>query len=305
MATASAAPVLVVPQLDLKHILVTTDFSDHSRLALKQAAAIARLHQCDLTVLHLVPPDPIIYAALEAATYSNDAACERAQEEVNRLAQDECLRGTKCDFLLESGALERTLDRIVKDRDISMLVLGTHGRTGFRKIILGSVAEEIFRMAQCPVLTIGPDVPAALLTHGRFQSVLFATDFSAGSQHALPYAIGFAQESRAKLTMLHVLEEGSVTAMYMHEHLAKNARQRLREMAPVPEQLASPAEIAVVTGYPVEEILRIAREKEVDLIVLGVHKSGGMGARTSAHLPWTIAHSVVCHAKCPVLTVRG
>jgi nucleotide-binding universal stress UspA family protein len=112
------------------------------------------------------------------------------------------------------------------------------------------------------------------------------------------------RESQARLIMLHVLEEQSVTAMYMHDEMIKAARQQLTEMVPSPELLAS-TEFELVTGYPVESILRVAQQHSADLIVLGVHKSSGLGARASAHLPWTIAHSVVCHAKCPVLTVRG
>jgi nucleotide-binding universal stress UspA family protein len=92
--------------------------------------------------------------------------------------------------------------------------------------------------------------------------------------------------------------------MYMHEELLRAARQRMQDMIPTPALLAS-TDFELVTGYPVEGVLRIAQQHDADLIVLGVHKSSGMGARASAHLPWTIAHSVVCHAKCPVLTVRG
>lgn len=306
MATTYSAPsVGFSTQLVLKHILVTTDFSEYSHMALKQAVAIAKLHACDLTILHLVPPEPIIYSALESDTWTGEAVRAHAKAEIEKAEKDESLASLPHEFLLESGELETVLQTLVQEREISLLVLGTHGRTGIRKVVLGSIAEEIFRMASCPVLTIGPDVPPDLLTHGRFQSVLFATDFSAGSQHALPYAIAFAQESQARLTLLHVLEEGSVTAMYLHDHLAQNARKQLEEMIPVQSRFTSPPDVEVVSGYPVEEILRIARKNQSDLIVLGVHKSSGMGARTSAHLPWTIAHSVVCHAKCPVLTVRG
>lgn len=304
MATTHAVPVSAIPQLELKHILVTTDFSEYSRMALKQAIAVARLHGADLTILHLMPPEPIIYSALEADSYSSEADRDRLFPQIEKIEEEEGISSVAHQFLLERGPLDEVLERVVRDRQISMLMLGTHGRTGLRKVFLGSVAEEIFRMASCPVMTIGPEIPAQLLRHGKFNSVLFATDFSSGSQHALPYAIGFAQESQARLTMLHVLEEQSVTAMYMHDELMKAARQRMLDMIPWPALLAS-TEFELVTGYPVESILRVAREHNADLIVLGVHKSSGMGARASAHLPWTIAHSVVCHAKCPVLTVRG
>jgi nucleotide-binding universal stress UspA family protein len=305
MAATHPTPIVELPQLFLKHILVPVDFSEHSHLALQQAAAIARLHGSDLVVLHAVPPEPIMYSALQPATWEYDLVMSRAEKEMEAARNDATLADVPHEFILQTGYLEDVLLRTTRDREISMLVLGTHGRSGVRKLILGSVAEEIFRIAPCPVLTIGPDVPPALLTHGRFQSVLFATDFSEGSRHALPYAIAFATESQAQLTLLHVLEEGSVTAVYLHDHLLSHARAELQRMVPEPGKLFSPPGVEVASGYPVEEILRAARKCQADLIVLGVHKSSGLGARTSAHLPWTIAHSVVGHAQCPVLTVRG
>ena len=305
MATTHPSPAVAVTPLVLKHILVPTDFSDHSHMALKQAAAIARLHSSDLVLLHVLPPEPAIYSALEPATWDREAILSRAQTEMQKAEADEAIAGIKHQATIEFGSFEPVLTSVIEERDISLVVLGTHGRSGISKLILGSNAEIVFRTAPCPVLTIGPDVPPTLLTHGRFQSVLFATDFSGGSRHALPYAVGFAQESRARLTLLHVLEEGSVSAAYLHEQLSAHAHEQLDEMLPVTAQLASPVDVEVVNGYPGEAILRIARKIDTDLIVLGVHKSGGLGARTSAHLPWTIAQSVVGHAKCPVLTVRG
>lgn len=305
MATTHPSPAVSAVPLVLKHILVLTDFSEHSHMALKQAAAIARLHSSDLTLMHVIPPEPVIYSALEPATWDREATIKRAEADMRKAADDECVSGIKHESVIETGDFEQALLSTIKDHEISMVVTGTHGRSGIRKLIIGSIAEIVFRVAPCPVLTIGPDVPPNLLSHGRFQSVLFATDFSEGSRHALPYAVGFAQESRARLTLMHVIEEGSVSAAYLHDQLMSNARHRLDELLPVTAHLESPVDVEVVSGYPVEAILRTARKIDADLVVLGVHKSHGLGARTSAHLPWTIAQSVVGHAKCPVLSVRG
>lgn len=305
MSASQPASVLAAPKLELKHILVTTDFSDCSRSALKQAAAIAQLHSSDLLVLHIAEPEPILYAGLESHSWDREVVVDKAKQEMRALEREESLANVRHEFLAETGALEDVLRKVIPDREVSMIVVGTHGRSGLKKMIIGSVAEEIFRLASCPVLTIGPDIQPALLTHGRFQSVIFATDFSEGSRHALPYAVAFAQESQAHLTLMHVLDEGSVTAVYLHAELAMQAKSRLQQMAR--EYLSSGVafDIEIADGYPVEQILRIARKNQSDLVVLGVHKSSGIGARASAHLPWTIAQSVVCHAKCPVLTVRG
>lgn len=305
MATVQPITVSPVSRFELKHILVTTDFSDCSRHALQQAAAIARLHSSDLSVLHVIPPEPMLQNALEPASWEYIDLVNKAQSEIKTAETEEIMAGIPHQYTVERGELEAVLAALIKEREISLLVVGTHGRGGIKKLLLGSVAEEMFRRAECPVLTVGPHETPSLLTHGKFQSVLFATDFSAGSMNALTYAVGFAQESQARLTLLHAVEEGSLTGLYLHERMLADARKRLDEMVPAHAGVAFPPDVEILSGYPVDAILRIAEKKKADLIVLGVHKTGGLAARTSSHLPWTIAQTVVCHAKCPVLTVRG
>jgi nucleotide-binding universal stress UspA family protein len=305
MAAVQPVPLSSVPPFELKHILVTTDFSECSRAALRQAAAIARLHGSDLLLLHVVAPEPIDQQALEPASWEYQDIVHQAESQMKAAETDDVLSGIPHQLLVENGALDMVLSKLISDRAISLLVLGTHGRTGMRKLLLGSVAEKIFRLASCPVMTIGPSESPSLLTHGRFQSVLFATDFSAGSLQALPYAIGFARESQAKLTLMHAVEEGSVSALYLHDRLMADTHKKLEQLVPADANLPVAPELEVVPGYPVEGILRLADKKQADLIVIGVHKSGVLGARTSAHLPWTVAQTVAAHAKCPVLTVRG
>lgn len=304
MAAVQPVTLSSVPRFELKHILVTTDFSECSVHALRQAAAIARLHGSELLVLHVVPKEPMIENSLEPATWEWEDVIRQAKSQMATAETTDVLAGIPHQLLVEHGSLEDILLSLIEDHDISLVVVGTHGRSGFKKLLMGSVAEEIFREAECPVMTIGPSENPALLSHGRFQSIVLATDFSQGSMHAVPYAVGFARESQARLTLLHVVEESSVTALYMHATLVEDSRERLKEMLP-PDVGSVPHDVEIVTGYPVEQILRVAEVKEADLIVMGVHKASRFGAHTSAHLPWTIAQAVVCHAKCPVLTVRG
>lgn len=305
---ATAHPIAVsfssAPALELKHILVTTDFSECSHIALKQAAAIARLHGSDLTLLHVVAPEPMIQNALEPASWEIDDVIHHARSEMETTEHADILAGIPHHLLVERGTLNGVIAQTISDRNISLLVVGTHGRGGIKKLLLGSVAEEIFRLAECPVMTIGPHESPSLLTLGRFQSILFATDFSPASTHALNWAYAFAQESKARLTVFHAVEDTSVTALYLHERLIADARKRLEDLVATLNATV-PIEVQVVSGFAVEQILRMADEKKADLIVIGAHKSGIIGAHASAHLPWTVAQTVVGHAKCPVLTVRG
>jgi len=272
---------------------------------LQQAAAIARLHQSDLILLHILPEQPFVESTFEPAAWEYMDVLGNAKTCMKTFADDESLAGLHCETVIARGSLELALLNIIHERAISLFVIGTRGRHGIQKLLLGSTAEQMFRRADCPVLTIGPAESNALLTHGRFQFILFATDFSPASRHALSYAVAFAHESEAHLTLLHVVEESSVTALYLHQQMIDSAKQRLQEMLPEARGFAHEPEVELINGFPTDEILRIADKKHADLIVMGVHKSSWFGARASAHLPWTTAYTVAGHARCPVLTVRG
>jgi nucleotide-binding universal stress UspA family protein len=215
------------------------------------------------------------------------------------------LAGVPYETLIEYGELKDVLAKLIKELEISLLVVGTHGRSGFRKLLIGSLAEQLLRTMECAVLTVPPHEPVRLHSHGRFQSVLFATAFSPGSMHALLYALGFAQESHARLTLLHVVEQSSATPLYIQDQLLKEAGKRLEEIRSSAADMGIVADVHAVNGIPIDEILQVANSINADLIVMGVQKSGNFGARAWSHLPWTIAQQVVCRAKCPVLTVRG
>ncbi len=289
----------------LKHILVATDFSECSHHAIQQAAAIARLHSSDLVVVHAIPAEPLMQNALEPASWEIDDVRAQAQAEMGNQQIVDLLAGVRHRTLIEHGNLTDVLAKLIKESEISLVVVGTHGRSGFKKLLIGSLAEEIFRTTECAVLTVAPQEPPSLLTRGKFQSVLFATDFSQGSVAAFPYALGFAQESHARLTLLHVSEQSSVISLYLQDELMAESKQRLEQLRLTSAGMGIETEAQVVKGFPIDQILHVANNTRADLIVMGVHKRGGFGARASAHLPWTIAQTVVSRATCPVLTVRG
>jgi nucleotide-binding universal stress UspA family protein len=124
MSAPQTYPVVTVPKLDLKHILVTTDFSDCSRLAVKQAAAIAQIHGSHLFVLHVVPPEPTIDLGLEPATWGLEATMASAKAEIPTAEQEEAVAAVPHQLLVESGSLAVVLQTIIKEREIALLVLG-------------------------------------------------------------------------------------------------------------------------------------------------------------------------------------
>jgi nucleotide-binding universal stress UspA family protein len=196
------------------------------------------------------------------------------------------------------------LSEMLKKGDVDLIVLGTRGRTGLEKILLGSSAEEVFRRSPVPILTIGPTVRDGAHNAGRFRCVLFATDLQAASPAAAAYAVSLAQENQARLVLLHVLpkpanrkgdksDEGSVA----------EALHRLHELVPAEAELWCRPEALVQHGDPAEQILAAAKENKAELIVLGAHGMEGMAAITS-HFARATAYKVIVNAPCPVLTVR-
>src|SRR5215472_18764432 len=130
-------------------------------------------------------------------------------------------------MVLKQGNPWPEMRDLIEQSDIDLIVLGTHGRGLIGTLLLGSVAEQVLRHATCPVLTVGPDVLTSLLDRERFGHILFATDFSDGSMHALPYALSLAEENDAELTLMHVLEQLEPLPLEYSEELLSEYRQRL------------------------------------------------------------------------------
>jgi nucleotide-binding universal stress UspA family protein len=304
MSAANAALLSPVLEAKFKNILVTTDFSACSEAAVKMAASLARQHQSQLILLHTIRFDPMLPNPVEPTTRECEAERELTEQKMEEIRESPELAGLTVKILTGAGDVLAVARRLVNDEHVDLFVIGTHGRTGFRKLLMGSVAEEAERLLCCPVLTVGPSVDPESLTHGRFRSILYATDFSTGSQHALSYAVCFARESASQLHMLHVLLEEMVTAFYLHSEMEHNCGERLKRLIPA-GLLPTPPEVIVTTGMPAEEIVKQATLSNADLIVMGIHASGWTGAHASAHIPWSVANAVVSNARCPVLTVCG
>lgn len=295
-----------------KNILVATDFSDASKHALQCAAAITDLNGAELFILHAVPPEPHLPVPLDPLPASADREFSEAKLNLEKAVSTGLLSHVHHEGILEHGPVgEVVLDAIQREK-IDLLVLGTHGRTGLKKLVLGSVAEELFRRAPCPVLTVGPSaVPAR-----QIRKVLFATDFGPSSRQALPYAIDFANQTGGELILLHVVSPFPVDyvgplwypgtdLVEREESSRQESLKRLRDLLPSNSGLSCYVDHVVEVHLAPEGIINFAKQHEVDLIVMGVRESGTNAPRLSAHMPWATAYDVVCHAACPVLTIRG
>lgn len=288
-------------RIQLKNVLFLTDFSTAAGGAIPYAAEVAKRFGAKLYALHVQPP--AVNPMTEPATW---AALEKSAEAEAKIQREDLLKsfpGMQPEVLIEEGGLWTTLLSVVEKNKIDLIVLGTRGRSGVRKFLMGSVAEEIFRQAPCAVLTVGPFSAGELAWGGKFSEIVYATDFSAESVAAASHAISLAQEFQAHLTFLHVITDEKPGDLVNPAELVKSAEHLLRKLIPPEAELWCQPRFAVEQGSPAEKILEVAKQRKSDLIVLGVHRPTGFPG-AAFHLPIATAHKVVSHATCPVLTVR-
>jgi nucleotide-binding universal stress UspA family protein len=188
-------------------------------------------------------------------------------------------------------------------KSIDLVVIGTNGRTGTASVVLGSVAAEILRRAPCPVLTVGPHCTGSAKEHLEMREILYATDFSAESLAAAPYAISLAQENQAEITLLNVIQPSSGVELVHPEQFVDSSWRRLRNLVPPEAELWCTPTCMVTQGAPAEAILKIAGDRKPDLIVLGV-KDVKRSMSVATHLSRATAQTVIANAPCPMLTVR-
>lgn len=299
------------------HILVATDFSEASHRAFCDALALAGHDRAHVYLVHALPFQ-MQYLSLEAPPELDTERLDAEKEMKNFLGGMDPGHGVDATFLLR-GSVQDVVASLVYEKDIDLLVIGTRGRGGVRKLALGSVAEELLRAASCPVLTVGPKAETAPKSSGEFRDIVFATDFGEASAKALPLALSLAQAHRAKLTLVHLLPPMPATTANLSAFsppgpgadeivewetaAAREGLRRLKGCVPATCELAQEPEYVVGTDFLPEGILLAAKQHHADLIVMGANRT--LSPRAAAHYPWALVHEVVGHAACPVLTVTA
>lgn len=278
------------------NILFATDFSKQSNIALPFALSIAHKYGSKIFATHVISPPPLgNFPTIEVQALEAQALRE-AHDSVEELGRR--LGAIPHEAMLRKGEIWDELSAITKGKDIDLIVLGTHGRAGVSKLLMGSVAERIFRQSTCPVLTVGPNVAGEPGSVADIHTILCPIDFTAESLNAFPYAVSLAQENHARLYLMNVVpapildyEEGSLVA-------------RLKALVPPEAKLWCEPKAFVESGDPGDRILEQAEELAVDLIVLGIRPVSTL-AGTRTHLGTATAYKVVSRAICPVLSIRG
>ncbi len=298
-------------------ILIATDFSEPSHRALTAALALVANTDACLSAVHVFHPD-WRYDMLETPP-EIDLKRRDSHQQLEAL-----IASLRADKKIQSISVEHrsvpeaVLFTIAESR-AELLVIGTRGRGGLSKLALGSVAEELLRTAPCPVMTIGPKASLDGGEQTGLRTILFATDFGAGSTKALPLVSALAQAHNARLVLLHMIPPMPATSTSLSAYAPataiadelqlwegasrKRSLQRLRDWITCHAHLQNEPEYIVGTELLAEGILTAASRSKADLIVMGANRAAS--PRWAAHLPWTAIHEVIHDAPCPVLTVTG
>lgn len=302
MANTDVAKVRVT---EIRKILCPVDFSDFSESVLAYAAAFAKLFGSEVTVLHVfataVPPAGS--ATYPAWLLQVPEARQSIADELNRLLAPLSSTGVALRTRIAEGNTATEIVRHAAEHDVDLVVMGTHGRSGFDRLTLGSVAEKVLRKATCPVLTIPPGA-ARTATDVSVRRILCPTDSSTCSEHAMDFALTLADRADAAVTALHVVETIETRPELSRAMTELQQRRCDTELHFLEEMNATRAggkriTNAVTLGRPYLEILRMAEERAIDLIVMGVR---GRGPVDLALFGSTTNH-VVRRATCPVVTV--
>jgi nucleotide-binding universal stress UspA family protein len=284
-------------------VLLTTDFSSISEKALPYAAAIARHFGATLHVVHVIATEDYAHIPANEHTQALARMKQQAERQITAILATSHFQGIPHKIVLDHGDVLAVLSRIVEEQDIDLIVTGTHGKHGLEKLLSGSMAGEIFRLASVPVLAIGPEVEIDPHSEVRVERILYATDFSPESRRAMRYAYALATEYSAHLYFLHVVEDVWQEPISTRVSADSFCRVQFHEkgLSDIAEGIQP--EFLVEFGMAEQLTLEVARNREIQLLVLSV--PGTAHPVLSAHLPGPIAYNIVSHARCPVLGVRG
>jgi nucleotide-binding universal stress UspA family protein len=286
-------------RIRFRNILFATDFSASANLAMPYAGGLARSLGATLYAIHV--QEPINFALPPAAWQAEEQTREAELQCITSVVQRDYPEITP-EIVKGEGNVWSAIEDAVTRYQIDLVVIGTRGRTGLGKFLLGSQAEEILRHMPCPVLTVGPEATLKERQKGRIRSIVFATDFGPASLAASQYAVSLAEEYNTKLALLHVVEKREAHEMKVPGECEQRCEKQLEQLLPEGARAWCQPTILVEHGQAAEKILEVTEKRDADLIVLGVHAPEGVpGAAT--HLSRATVHQLIAHATCAVLTV--
>jgi nucleotide-binding universal stress UspA family protein len=300
--------------VEFKHILCPIDFSDTSLRALTYATAFATWYEAQLEVLHVVPAFEDGLVGPEVASRLSEPGGPLSRDaivaEMRRVLEATGAAGLDSRVLAQEGRAHEVIVNRAQLQPADLLVMGTHGRSGFNRLLLGSVTEKVLRTASCPVLTVPPASSGTVAATLAFKQILCAIDYSPSALNALRYALELGRQADGCVTVLYALEYMDPEEPCEHidfdirrrrQHFINHARERLHAQLAKESTTWCEIEEFVTIDRAYRAILRRAASSKADLIVMGAQGTAGV----ELMLYGSNTQHVVRAATCPVLTVRA
>lgn len=292
--------------LEIKVILCPVDFSEFSLRAYRHALSVALHYRAKLVALHIVElwryPSLSFVPSGKLYDETCQAFCKQGEQELQEFVRSSTADEHLPELVVELGNAADTILTFAARLRADTVVMGTHGRRGYDRLMLGSVAERVMRKAPCPVLIVNkpPNDLSAATNAGsgehHLHRILFCTDFSANSERALNYAISATTEYDAELTLLHVLEEKPART----DQAIAAAMQQLERLIPAEVHKSLNTRFAVRVGKAYEQIVQFAKEAHPDIIAMGVRGRDSLDLAVFG----STTHRVIQLGPCPVLAVH-
>jgi nucleotide-binding universal stress UspA family protein len=295
--------------LKIKLILCPIDFSEFSVSAYQHALSVAEHYRAKLVAQHIVelwrhPAADFVASAGLYEEYSQalrESGKEQLQEFVKKHTNDEI----QPELVVQTGVAADSILSFAQLQKADVIVMGTHGRRGFDRLMLGSVTDRVMRTAPCPVL-VASKPPQGSVAVGKerghvhhLSRILFCADFSENSEGALKYAISATAEYDAELTLLHVVE--GVPSQAETEEAMAAAAERLDKLIPLEGRKTLKIKTAVRIGKPYAQIIQMALETQIDLVTMGVRGRGALDVAVFG----STTYRVMQLGSCPVLAVHS
>ncbi len=297
-------------KIHVQRILCATDLSDFSNSAVIQAIDMAKEFGSTLYICHVIDL-PMVSMHGAAFVYAEDQIAEMkvgAMDQIKALVLDSALNW---EAVVETGPVSTTLCRLAVEKQADLAIVSTHGRTGLKRLFLGSVTERLLRTIACPLLVVTPPEKT-----GRrekqfkgfgFKQIMVGCDFSADSGRAVEYGFSLAQEFEAVIHLVHVVEPFVYRDAMLPEAVITEAltevttgcRQRLEDLVPADAHNWCKVKIACKAGKPFQALKTYAETHQIDLIVLGVRGH----SLVETMLLGSTTDRVIRNVACPVLSV--
>ena len=301
--TSSTVSSSIPQKRDIRRILCPTDFSEFSDMAFRYALSIAQHYRGKLFVEHVVESWQHPEAAFVPAHYYvefRSHLLRKGQEELQKFVENHANNGIRPEPVVDQGIAADSILAFAEAQEVDLIVMGTHGRRGFDRLMVGSVTERVLRKASCPVLAVHKPSRDFLSLREqdpiRLNRILFCTDFSENSRRALGHALSLTAEYNAELTLLHVLKD-IPGAPIIDEAIAMD---QLNNLIPPEKPKAGRIRSVVRRGSAYEQIIQFSLETQPDIVIMAVRGHGSLNLAVFG----STTYRVIQLGPCPVLAVH-